>query len=182
MKQSFTRVIGLFVLPIIIMGAIKLSSQQGSIQGSASSSNGERFAVIATEFEIAISSVKNGSRTVDVSIPVKSITTENWMRDVHMKMSIFNKKFPQVEFSSSTAAEIKSGSLQLDGIMTINGIQLPHTLNLSLDDLGQEFSVKGETKVSLEAYQIASPGMGPMEVNDLVQMTFDLRIPSSDLQ
>jgi polyisoprenoid-binding protein YceI len=97
-------------------------------------------------------------------------------------MSIFNKKFPNVEFSSRTDAVIQDGALSLDGILTINGIEKSHSMELTLKNRGQEYSVFGVTAVSMEAYEIAAPGMGPMKVNDLVQLKIDFQIPTADLQ
>ncbi|MBL7013729.1 MAG: YceI family protein [Candidatus Marinimicrobia bacterium] len=181
MKKSFKKRIALLLLPLITVGAFHVSNDSGFITGSASSTNGDSFPVIVEYFNIQVSDPIDGVRAVDVSIPIKRITTENWMRDVHMKMSIFDNKYKTITFKANTRSELKNGSVSLDGVLTINGIEKSHQLVLSIHKKNHGLTISGATTVSLERYEISPPGMGPMKVNDKVEIELKLDIPNNNI-
>ncbi|MBT7512781.1 MAG: YceI family protein [Candidatus Marinimicrobia bacterium] len=181
MKKSFKKRIALLFLPLITMGAFTLTNASGQITGSVFLTKGESFPVIVEYFDIQVSDPIDGVRTVDVSIPIKRITTENWMRDAHMRLSIFDNKYKTITFTAKTGYELKEGSVLLDGILTINGIEKSHHLDLFLLKDKQGLSVKGTTEVSLENYGIKAPGMGPMKVKDKVKIELEIHIPQNKI-
>ena len=181
MKKTIKKAFGIFLFPIIMVGAIHLSNDVGSIIGSGSSKNGDVFPVIAQEFNIHISDEISDGRTIEVSIPVKKITTENWMRDKHMQMAIFDNEFPNIVFRANTLLPIQPGNIELDGTLTINGKDRKHQLDLLLETVNSGITIKGNTQISLKEYGIKAPGMGPMKVFDLVLIDFDLKILDSQI-
>ncbi|MDX2051788.1 MAG: YceI family protein [Polyangiaceae bacterium] len=73
--------------------------------------------------------------SVDFSIPVSSINTDNADRDKHLKSADFfdAEKFPNIDFKSSKISKAGSG-YKIAGNLTIRGITKPVTLAASLSN------------------------------------------------
>lgn len=176
-RLTYQRIlIGIF-LPIFVFGAIIINEDIGNISGSGGTKSGEVFPVIAQSFNLNISEPLESKRTVNVTVPVESITTEKWMRDIHMRMSVFDKSYPNVVFKAVTENELEPGNVTLDGELTINGIQKPKSVSLELKEIHGSLEAAGSFEISLDNYGIKSPGMGPMKVSDKVSINFKFSVP-----
>jgi len=176
MNKIKTKINLIGLISIITLSAISLNQSAGSISGNSGSDNGDVFPVIAQDFNINVSEANDGFRDISVIIPVDEITTDNWMRDVHMRMSIFDSKYKNIEFVSKTNIPLESGIYDLAGNLKINGISNPSTLQIEIYNKGDNLFAKGSSTVSLTAYKIASPGMGSMKVKDKISINFDLKL------
>jgi polyisoprenoid-binding protein YceI len=65
--------------------------------------------------------------TIDFSVDVNSINTDNAMRDKHLKSADFfdAEKFPQITFKSTSFRKISEGKYELNGDLTMHGITKP---------------------------------------------------------
>ncbi|MCH7613810.1 MAG: YceI family protein [Candidatus Marinimicrobia bacterium] len=179
MKKSFYKRLAIGVLlPVFIFGALQISEELGSITGSGVTKGGEVFPVVVKSFTLDISEPVAGVREITFTIPTKNITTEKWMRDVHMRMSVFKKSHPNVLFSAKTGAELVPGHVNLEGELTINSVSKPISVNLDLKDINGSLVAEGSLEVSLKEFGIKRPGMGPMKVLDTISMKFNISIPS----
>jgi polyisoprenoid-binding protein YceI len=70
--------------------------------------------------------------TIEFAADVNSISTENEMRDKHLKSDdFFNaEKFPQMTFKSTSWKKIDEKNYQLEGNLTIRDITKPVTFNV----------------------------------------------------
>jgi polyisoprenoid-binding protein YceI len=176
METITTKIKLIGLISIITLSAISLNQKAGSISGNSGSDNGDIFPVIAQEFNINVSEANDGFREISVIIPIDEITTDNWMRDVHLRMSIFDSKYKNIEFTSKTNIPLESGIYDLAGNLNINGKSNPSTLQIEIYNKGDKIFVKGSSTVSLKAYEIAAPGMGSMKVKDEISINFDLEL------
>ena len=74
--------------------------------------------------------------TVEVSIEVASVSTNDEKRDGHLKGPDFFDvaKFPTITFKSSSVKEVAPGKLEVTGLFTMKGV--PKTLVLPISNLG----------------------------------------------
>lgn len=96
-----------------------------------------------TEFEGVLTQTKEdfSGSSIDATINVKSINTDNEKRDKHLLTpDFFNyEKFPTITFKSASFKSNGKNKFKITGDLTINGITKPVTL---------ETTFKGETKDS----------------------------------
>ena len=179
MKKSFYKRLAIgFLLPVFILGALQISEELGSITCSGVTKGGEGFPVVVKSFTLDISEPVAGVREIRFTIPTKNITTEKWMRAVHMRMSVFKKSHPNVLFSAKTGAELVPGHVNLDGELTINGVSNAISVSLALKDINGSLVADGSLEVSLKEFGIKRPGMGQMKVLDNISIKFNISIPS----
>ncbi len=169
------------LLPIFVFGAIIINEDMGKITGSGETKSGEVFPVIAQSFNLDISEPLERKRHVNVTVPVASITTEKWMRDIHMRMSVFDKSYPNVIFMAETENELEPGNVTLDGELTINGVQKPKSVSFEFKEIDGSLAAAGSIEISLNNFGIKSPGMGPMKVSDKVSIHFNFSVPSKEV-
>jgi len=64
---------------------------------------------------------------IDFTVDVNSLSTENDMRDKHLKSSDFFdiEKFPQITFKSSSFKKVSGNKYELEGNLTMHGISKP---------------------------------------------------------
>lgn len=171
------KIIGLIgLISIFTLSAITITQSLGSISGNSGSNNGDVFPVIAQKFNIDISEPINGFRNISVKIPTNNITTDNWMRDVHMRMSIFNSDYENIEFTCKTKTPLEAGTYNLQGVLKINNVSNPSTLQIEIYKKMTDFYVKGTSSISLSEFKIDAPGMGTMKVVDEILINFDLKL------
>jgi polyisoprenoid-binding protein YceI len=164
------------LISIFTLSAITLTQSEGTLSGNSGSNNGDVFPVIAQEFNIDISKPINGFRNISVIIPTNGITTENWMRDVHMGMSIFNSDYENIEFTCKTNTLLEMGSYNLVGELKINNVSNPSLLQIEIYNKKNNLFVKGTSTIRLSEYKIEAPGMGTMKVVDEISVNFDLKL------
>ncbi|MFH1807600.1 MAG: hypothetical protein ABIJ09_02555 [Pseudomonadota bacterium] len=91
MKKSTTLIAltTLSLLPVAAMAALTLGESAGFLKGGGTTPTHD-FPVLARAFSNDISAPEAaGLRTVKVSVPVEQISTDNYLRDVHMRSAIF---------------------------------------------------------------------------------------------
>ncbi|MFQ6611708.1 MAG: YceI family protein [Fidelibacterota bacterium] len=168
------------LLPALVVGALVMSQSNGTLSGEGHARTHD-FPVIAQTFDINISDQnETGNRTITVTVPVKDITTTIGMRNMHMRTSMFDvKNYPDITFSANFNYPLHAGNYVLDGALTINGVEKPHSLKVKLVNEDGALKATGSTKITLSDYDLPMPGMGPMKVLDHVEMTFDVNVPRS---
>jgi polyisoprenoid-binding protein YceI len=184
-KSTLLTLTTLTLLPVVAAAGLKLGQAAGYLKGGGTTPSHD-FPVLAKSFDIEVSTPDaGGQRRVRVRVPVEAITTDNFMRDAHMRSAIFgaglSKGIKEVEFVAQTAAPVVAGPLSLDGTLSINGVGKPH--RLALEVAGEQvLRVQGQTTISLSAYGIDAPGMGPMKVADAVTLQLQLDVPRAQLE
>jgi len=65
--------------------------------------------------------------SIDFTVDVKSINTDNEMRDKHLKSADFfdAEKYPQITFKSSSFIKLSGNNYELSGDLTMHGISKP---------------------------------------------------------
>ncbi len=169
---------GILLMATMVFGAVKVNETAGTITGNGSTKSGSTFPITARSFEITLSESAAAVKTVTVVLPVKQITTDNWLRDTHMRMSIFKGDSKEVRFTAATAASLAPGVLDLQGELIINGISVPNTLKLTITQSDADFKVEGSTTVLLSDYGIKPPGMGPIKVANELNLQFSVKVPN----
>ncbi|NOZ07918.1 MAG: YceI family protein [FCB group bacterium] len=168
------------LMATMAFGAVTVTETAGTITGNGSTKSGSTFPIKAQSFEITLSESAAAAKTLTVILPVKQITTDNWLRDTHMRMSIFKGDSKEVRFTATTAANLAPGTLDLPGELIINGIPVPNTLKLTITQSEADFIVEGSTTVLLSDYGIKPPGMGPMKVANELNLQFSVTVPGTE--
>jgi polyisoprenoid-binding protein YceI len=169
-----------FAIPTAVVGAIAVDQAAGSLEGMGITPTHD-FPVSATLFDIAISDEDaEGFRTVEVSVPVEAIDTDNGGRNSHMRGTIFDgyeeAGKSAVVFLARTDADLAAGPVQLDGRLSIVGQARPVTVTATISG-SDPLRAKGSATINLDDWGIKTPGMGPMKVNPQVTMGFDVELP-----
>jgi len=169
----------LVTLPLIVFSAIIINQSAGMLEGEGHAKS-HSFSVTAKSFDLNIGDLDaNGYRTITMTVPVKEIDTGNGMRNTHMRMSMFDiKKNPDIVFTAKSSAKLTAGKVSLDGTLTINGVTKPHVLTFVLNDKSGDWVASGMTNISLTAYDLPHVGMGPMKIQDQVDMAFNISLPN----
>lgn len=114
----------------------------------------------------------------ELTIQTASITTLFEMRDNHLKSpDIFDvEKYPTIHFKSSTIEQIAGNDYKLAGDLTIKGITLPVTLDLTMvgpgkNDRAQRFEigVKGIGRINRFDFKVGE-NLGTTSVSNEVQL------------
>lgn len=170
---------GILLMATMVFGAVTVTETAGTITGTGSTKSGSTFPITARSFEITLSESAAAVKTLTVVLPVKQITTDNWLRDTHMRMSIFKGDSKEVRFTATTAVILAPGVLDLSGELIINGISVPNTLKLKITQQGADFEIEGSAIVLLSDYSIKPPGMGPMKVSNELNLQFNVKVPNT---
>ena len=183
MKRQSIIVTLIFLLTISLFAKgsyFKIFQANGFIKGNSGISNGDVFPVIAEHFELIISEFHNDGHNIQLTIPVSEISTDNWMRDLHMRLSVLDASKGDITFNTYYVGNLKdgypNGKYELNGDMIINGISKSNKVNLSFYRKNGRDFVKGSSIVSLENYNIIAPGLGRMKVIDKISIIIDLEL------
>lgn len=166
------------LLPLTLAGQISLTQQDGTISGLGHAASHD-FPVVIETFEITVGPIDSaGSRTITVEIPSKAITTKSFMRDAHLHTSVMKvKKHPRITFVATTGAELTPGTVTITGQLTLNGITNEQTVEVTISEQDGRFSAEGSLVIIPTAFGLPLVGMGPMKVQDYVDLNFHLDIP-----
>ena len=166
------------LLPLTLAGQISLTQQDGTISGLGHAASHD-FPVVIETFEITVGPIDSaGSRTITVAIPSKDITTKSFMRDAHLHTSMMKvKKHPRITFVATTGAELTPGTVTITGQLTLNGITNEQTVEVTISEQDGRFSAEGSLVIIPTAFGLPLVGMGPMKVQDYVDLNFHLDIP-----
>jgi polyisoprenoid-binding protein YceI len=88
---------------------------------------------------------------IDFTIDVNSISTDNDMRDKHLKSPDFfdAEKFPQISFKSASFKKVAGNKYELDGDLTMHGITKPVKFDVTYG--GTVKDPYGNTKAGFKA-------------------------------
>ncbi len=176
LTQNLKTVFAMLVLaPALSWAGITINAGNGTLEGQGHART-HNFPVIAKQFTITISDPDNsGSRSIQVSLKVKELTTNNFLRNAHMRMAVFNGDYPEITYTASlNLTVIQAGEYVLNGTLTINGKARPYPLKINLQPTGSQWHATGEFLIKLTDFDIALPGMGPMKVLDKVNLNLDV--------
>ena len=100
--------------------------------------------------EMTVDAQDPGATRIDVEIKTESVATGNDNRDDHLRSAdFFNaRQFPSATFTSTGARASGSGSMEVDGELTLLGKTLPVTATLTPTGEGQ---FRGSTRAGFEA-------------------------------
>ena len=179
MLIKLSRLLLLLALPLMLTAQVQLSQANGTIAGTGHARTHD-FPVILEEFTITVSALDDaGYRTIEVTVPVKQITTESGMRDTHMKTSMFKpKKYPNIVYRATTMADLTPGSGILSGQLTIRDVTHDLDLDVQVSELDMAIHVTGSFVIVPTEYDLPLVGMGPMKVLDHIELDFDITVPA----
>ncbi|MFQ6678202.1 MAG: YceI family protein [Fidelibacterota bacterium] len=168
----------LLILPLMVASAIVLNQSAGILAGEGHARTHD-FTVTATSYDLDISDTDtNGERSIKLTVPVKDIDTGIGMRNTHMRTSMFDQKNnPNIIFTANTDAELAVGSVDLNGVLTINGVSKAHVLNITIENNSNDLIASGQTEIILTEFDLPLVGMGPMKILDHVDMAFNIILP-----
>lgn len=163
------------LVPMLSWAGISVTAQNGTLQGLGHAKSHD-FPVIAQQFTLTLSDADtSGNRSVEAVIPVADLTTENFMRNVHMRMAMFSGNYPEITYRANIKLpELITGKYLLYGTLTINGIDNPYNLNVSLTQVGNKWHATGKFVIVPTQFDMGLPGMGPMKVQDHVDLNLDV--------
>ncbi len=178
MLKKLPHTLILFALPALLSAQVQLSHANGTIAGQGHAKTHD-FPVILKEFTISISAPDEaGYRDVVVNIPVKKITTKIGMRNMHMKSSMFKpKKFPEIIYRARTNSDLAPGSGILSGQLTIKDSTRDLDIAVTVSDSANGLHVTGRLVIVPTEFDLPLVGMGPMKVQDSVELDFDITVP-----
>jgi polyisoprenoid-binding protein YceI len=168
------------LLPALVVGALVINQTQGTLSGEGHARTHD-FPVIAQTFDIQITDPSDaGVRSLLVTVPVKDISTNIGLRNMHMRASMFDiKEYPNIIYSAEFNYPFQPGEYTLNGTLTINGVERPHELTVTLVNEDGTLKATGSTRITLSEFDLSRPGMGPMKVLDHVEMSFDVSVPQN---
>jgi polyisoprenoid-binding protein YceI len=93
------------------------------------------------KFDATITSSKEdfSDAIFELTADVKSVSTDNEMRDGHLqKPDMFDtEKFPQISFKSTSISKVDAKNYKLAGNLTMKGVTKPVTFDLTLNGVGK---------------------------------------------
>ncbi len=106
-----------------------------------------------TEFEVMLTQTKDDftGSSIDATINVKSVSTDNERRDKHLLTPDFfnSEKYPTITFKSTSFKSSGKDKFNIVGDLTINGITKPVTLESTFK--GEVKDSYGNTRVAFKA-------------------------------
>ncbi|MCH8838451.1 MAG: YceI family protein [Candidatus Marinimicrobia bacterium] len=167
------------LLPLTLAGQISLTQQDGTISGLGHAASHD-FPVVIETFEITVGPIDSaGRRTITVEIPSKAITTNNFMRDAHLHTrTIKVRKHPWITFVVTTRAQLVPGTATLTGQLTLNGITNEQTVEVTISEQDGRLRAEGSLVIIPTAFGLPLVVMGPMKVQDYVDLYFNLELPA----
>lgn len=174
-KHPSLWIISLLILPMLSWGGINLDEGNGTLAGLGHARSHD-FPVVAQSFQLTTSDPDSqGIRQIELAVPVESITTENFMRNAHMRMAMFDGEFPLITYRAEILLpRIAAGDYNLAGVLIINGIERPYTFTIALTPVDDGWHATGTFLIKPTDFGMALPGMGPMKVLDKVDLSLDL--------
>lgn len=164
------------LVPMLSWASITITEANGTLEGLGHARSHD-FPVKAEIFTVKVSDADtSGNRNVHVEVSVNDLHTGNRMRDSHMRMSILDrKKHPMIIFDAPlNLPDLASGSYSLAGNLQINGITKPYTLQLNLKKSEMKWNATGAFLIIPTDFELPLVGMGPMKVQDKVDLNLDV--------
>ena len=170
---------GTLLLPLALVGQTSLTQENGTISGLGHAASHD-FPVVIEVFEITVGPIDSaGSRTITVQIPSKALTTKSFMRDAHLHTSVIKvRKHPRITFVATTGAQLVPGTATLTGQLTLNGITNEQSVDVTISEQEGRLQVDGSLVIIPTAFGLPLVGMGPMKLQDHVDLNFHLDLPA----
>lgn len=167
------------LLPLALFGQFRLTPANGTISGTGHAKSYD-FPVVIEDFTITVSPADSvGYRSITVEIPAKAITTENFVRDGYMHISVIRvRKHPDITFVASMAAELAPGSGTVVGNLTFNGVTKEQSVEVTISERDGRLYANGSFVVVPTAFGLPLVVMGSMKVQDHVDLNFEFEIPA----
>ncbi|MCP9766933.1 YceI family protein [Lacihabitans sp. LS3-19] len=187
-----TKVILIMLMPLLIIGEMafsqaKLTARSSSVIVSGSSTMHD-WSMKATkvsvngDFTIVDGSLKK-INSATVKIEAKSLKShqDSDLMDERTYKTINAEKFPLITFeylnTVSTNVTGNSGTIKVNGNLTIAGVTKPTDLILSVTTLANgDLQIKGTEKILLTSHKIKPPSFmaGAIKVADQISIAFDV--------
>ncbi len=166
------------LLPLALFGQLRLTPDNGTISGTGHAKSHD-FPVVIEDFTITVGLADSaGYRSVTVEIPSKSITTNSLVRDGHMRSAVIKaKKYPDITFIASTAAELAPGSGTVVGSLTLRGVTNEQSVDVTISERDGRMYANGSLTIVPSAFGLKLVGMGPMKLQDVVNLNFEFELP-----
>lgn len=167
------------LLPLALFGQLRLTPDNGTISGMGHAKSHD-FPIVIEDFTITVSPADSaGYRSVTVEIPAKSITTNNFVRNGHMRTAVLKvKKYPNITFVASTAAELAPGSGAVVGSLTLRGVTNEQSVEVTISERDGRLYASGSLVIVPTAFGLKLVGMGPMKLQDNVDLNFEFELPA----
>jgi polyisoprenoid-binding protein YceI len=120
--------------------------------------------------------------SIDVVLPIKTLTTGMGLRDEHMRKYIFTTadgNVPDLKFSAQHAtcpapAQSRDLACQVSGNLQIRGVSRPFTMSIKVkEDGSRELHAKGDAVVKLSDFGIGAPSELGVKTLDEVKIHLD---------
>jgi len=120
---------------------------------------------------------QGGIKTLDVHVPVRSLTSGESGLDSNMRAAMKEDQFHEIRFQMDSY-QSNAGSLKIRGRLQIAGVEKPVELDAASAADGTGLRVTGTTRLLLSDYGIKAPKfmLGTMTVADAVDVHFALRL------
>jgi hypothetical protein len=120
---------------------------------------------------------QGGIKTLDVHVPVHSLTSGESGLDSNMRSAMKEDQFHEIRFQMDSY-QSNPGTLKIRGRLQIAGVEKPVELDAASAADGPGLRVTGTTRLLLSDYGIKAPKfmLGTMTVADAVDVHFVLRL------
>ena len=148
------------------------------------------------DFDIAFTATKDDftDGSVDATLKVASLSTDNERRDNHLKSDdFFNaEKFPEIKFKSSSFEKVGENTYKIKGVLTIRDVTkdvtLDATYNGSIKGMGGSTVAAWKATLAINRFDYGlkwnrTIESGGLVAGDTVSITFNLELvkPSAQL-
>jgi polyisoprenoid-binding protein YceI len=124
--------------------------------------------------------------TVNAVIKTNSVSTNNEMRDNHVRGEDFLdvEKFPELTFSSTGIRQKTAELFEVDGDLTLHGVTKPVTLQLELNGFGTHFEghpiagFSAATEISRSDFGVTGGAAGAA-VSDKIKIALEIEAAQS---
>lgn len=137
-----------------------------------------RLAPALGAFQVA--ALGQAVQSMDLRIPVAELDCGNGTMNDHMWNALKSRDHGEIRFQMeryTVTAEGTSGTVQMQGSLTIAGTTRPHTMVLNVTEVaGGKLRVEGSTEFPMTEFGVQPPRLmlGTLRVHDPVTVSFDL--------
>jgi len=108
-----------------------------------------------------------------VDISLINLKSDNRARDEHMYEAINTKKYPFVIYTIKSVVLNSSGGYNINGLLNLHGITKVLNFSASIEQKGEQLTIKGETSFKMSHFGITPPKLLFLSVRDLLEIKID---------